>query len=85
MYSTPSSLSRPMAWLVFAICMSETQPSCIRAPPEAEMTRSGVRDSSASSAARVMASPAAPPMLPPTKSKSIPATTMSWPSIVPAP
>jgi hypothetical protein len=74
-----------MAWLVFAICMSETQPSCIRAPPDAEMTSSGVRSSRASSAARVIDSPTAPPMLPPMKSKSMPATMTLWPSIVPRP
>ena len=51
----PSSLRRPIAWLVLAICISETQPSCMRAPPEAEITRSGMRRSSASSAARVIA------------------------------
>ncbi len=65
MNSTPSSASRATAWLVFAICISDTQPSCMRAPPEAEITISGVRVSSASSAARVIASPTAPLMLPP--------------------
>jgi hypothetical protein len=61
------------------------QPSCIRAPPEAEITSSGVRSSSASSAARVIASPTAPLMLPPMNSKSIPATITAWPSILPRP
>ena len=39
------------------------------------MTSSGMRRSSASSAARVIDSPTAPPMLPPMNSKSMPATT----------
>ena len=57
----------------------------MRAPPEAEITSSGVRVSSASSAARVIASPTAPPMLPPMNAKSMPATTTGWPSIVAVP
>ena len=81
----PSSYSRPIAWLVFAICIRDTQPSCMRAPPDAEITSSGIRRSSASSAPRVIDSPTAPPMLPPMKPKSIPATTSGLPSIVPVP
>ena len=85
MKSRPSSFSRPTAWLVFASCMSETQPSCIRAPPDAEITSSGSRRSSASSAAPVIASPTPPPMLPPMKAKSIAATTIGLPPIVALP
>ena len=85
MVSTPSSCRRANAWLVFAICMSETQPSCMRAPPEVEITSSGSLRSSASSAARVIASPTPLPMLPPMKAKSMAATTSGWPSTVPVP
>ncbi len=85
MYSTPSSARRAIAWLVLTICISDTQPSCMRAPPEAEITSSGVRVSRAISAARVIDSPTAPPMLPPMKEKSMPATTIGRPSIVPVP
>jgi len=85
MNSTPSSASRATTWLVLAICISDTQPSCIRAPPEAEITSRGVRVCSASSAARVIDSPTAPPMLPPMNEKSTHATTIGRPSIVPVP
>ena len=81
----PSSFRRPIAWLVLAICISDTHPSCMRAPPEAEITSSGIRRSSASSAARVIDSPTAPPMLPPMKPKSMPAITSGQPSTVPVP
>ena len=81
----PSSFSRPTAWLVLASCISDTQPSCMRAPPEAEMTSSGSRRSSASSAARVIASPTPLPMLPPMNAKSMAAITSGRPPIVPVP
>jgi hypothetical protein len=57
----------------------------MRAPPEAEITSSGRRFSSASSAARVIDSPTAPPMLPPMNPKSMPDTTSGRPSMVPVP
>src|SRR3954468_22277553 len=59
----PSSRRRASAWLVLTICISETAPSCMRAPPLAEITSSGVRSASASSAASVIASPSAEPRL----------------------
>ena len=49
------------------------------------MTSSGVRSLSASSAARVIASPTPLPMLPPMKAKSIAATTTGCPPIVAGP
>ena len=85
MNSTPSSASRAIACEVLTICISDTHPSCMRAPPEAEITSSGVRVSSASSAARVIDSPTAPPIEPPMNEKSMPATTIGRPSIVPVP
>ena len=57
----------------------------MHAPPEAEITSSGMRRSSASSAARVIASPTALPMLPPMKLKSRPAITSGEPWTLPVP
>ena len=57
----------------------------MRAPPEVQTTRSGVRCSSASSAARVTPSPTALPMQPPTKPKFITAITSGLPPIVAVP
>jgi hypothetical protein len=65
--------------------MSDSVPSCIRAPPEAEATRSGVRLASAASAARVTFSPTTAPIEPPMNPKSITAATTGRPSIVPVP
>ena len=36
MYGTPASRMRARAAEVFAICISENRPSCMRAPPVAE-------------------------------------------------
>ena len=56
-YGTRSSASRPSAADVFAICISDSMPSCIRAPPEHVTMRSGMRLRVASSIARVIFSP----------------------------
>ncbi len=45
-------------------------PSCIRAPPEAEMMRSGMRFCRASSMVRVSFSPTTDAMLPPRNANS---------------
>ena len=74
-HNRPASCSWASAWLVFAICIRETQPSCILAPPEAEMIRRGRCRSRAISAARVTISPTAAPMLPPMNPKSMAVTT----------
>ena len=62
--------------------MSDSVPSCIRAPPDAEMTRSGMRSASANSAARVTFSPTTVPIEPPMKAKSIAHSAMDVPPIV---
>ena len=80
----PASSSWPSIWLVFAICMSATAPSCMRAPPDAVTIISGTRRSSAVSPASVISSPTAPDRLPPMNAKSMTATTSGFPSIVPA-
>ena len=85
MKRTPSSCRRATAALVFASCMSETQPSCMRAPPDAEIARNGSFRSRANSAPRVIASPTPPPMLPPMNAKSMIETTSGCPPIVAVP
>ena len=67
---TPTSASFASAAAVFAICIRETIPSCIRAPPEAQQTRTGVRISTPNSTDRVTFSPTTEPMLPPMNVKS---------------
>ena len=71
MYRPRAWLSRPIAALVLAICMSATTPSCMRAPPEAQMRTSGRRSSTASSTQRVTFSPTTDPMLAMRKPESI--------------
>jgi hypothetical protein len=55
---------------VFAICIRERIPSCMRAPPEADTIRSGTRLAMASSIVRVSFSPTTEAMLPPRKPNS---------------
>ncbi len=80
--SRPRS-SRASAALILAICISESAPSIIRAPPEQDTTITGRRASSARSMARVIFSPTTTPMLPPMKPYSIAATSASMPSMRP--
>ncbi len=79
MKGKPASSSRARAAEILAICISDRTPSCIRAPPEAEMTMSGFRSSRARSAARVIFSPTTDPMLPPMKVYSIAEITVGIP------
>ena len=76
----PARSSRASAADTLAICMSDSAPSIMRAPPEHETTSSGCRRSSAISTARVIFSPTTTPMLPPMKAYSMAATTTSRPS-----
>ena len=64
MYGRCAAAWRSMAHEVFAICMSETKPSCMRAPPEQVNSTSGRPSSVACSARRVMRSPTTLPMDP---------------------
>ena len=66
-----------------AICISDSAPSIIRAPPDEETITTGSRRSIARSMARVIFSPTTTPMLPPMKVYSIAATEVSMPSIRP--
>ena len=64
-----TSRSRASAAEVFAICMSERMPSCMRAPPEAEITIAGTLRSAARSNWRVTSSPTTEPIEPPMNRK----------------
>src|SRR3982751_599080 len=55
----------------FAICISERTPSCILAPPDAEMMISGYLRSSASWPKRAIFSPTTEPIEPPMNAKSM--------------
>ena len=83
MYSPPPLWNRRMAAAVFAICIREKIPSCIRAPPLAEKIIRGSFFRAAYSAARVTFSPTAVPMLPMRKRLSSTAKTARQPSILP--
>ncbi len=60
---------------IFAICMSESVPSCMRAPPEAEKMINALCSSIARSISRVTFSPTAEPIEPPMKLMSIAAAS----------
>ena len=79
MYGSRPRSSRASAALIFAICISDSAPSIIRAPPDAETMTTGSRAAIARSIARVIFSPTTTPMLPPMKPYSIAATTHSMP------
>ena len=82
-YGSRARSSRASAALIFAICISESAPSIIRAPPEAETMMTGSRAAIARSMARVIFSPTTTPMLPPMKLYSIAATAHSMPPMRP--
>ena len=69
--------------MILAICISDSVPSIILAPPEHETITIGIRRSSARSIPRVIFSPTTTPMLPPMKPYSIAATIVSMPSSAP--
>ncbi len=85
MYGTPAVRRRSTAASVFASCMRASVPSCMRAPPEAETTISGMRSARAASAARATFSPTTDPMEPPMnpKSRAQIATRVPWTAPVP--
>ena len=78
-----ASWSLARAAEIFAICIRESAPSCMRAPPEVEMTISGRSSSRARSAARVIFSPTTEPIDPPMKPYSMAAATTGIRSISP--
>ena len=74
-----------MAASVLASCIRANVPSCIRAPPDALTTISGVRVSSAYSAARVTFSPTTAPIDPPMNPKSMTQIAIGVPARVAVP
>ena len=83
MYSSPFSANRARAALVFAICMRDKIPSCIRAPPLAAKRIRGSLFFPAYSMASVSFSPTAALMLPMRKRLSSTPTTQRLPPTVP--
>ena len=84
-YGSRLAFSWASAAAVFAICIKEKIPSCIRAPPEAVTIKSGTRRLVAASIAFVIISPVAVPMLPPMKAKSRQANTSGSPPMAASP
>ena len=74
---------RASAAEILAICISESVPSIIRAPPEQDTTTSGSRSSTARSMQRVTFSPTTTPIDPPMKAYSIAPTIVLRPPIAP--
>ena len=68
---SPASASISSATTVFAICIRERMPSCIRAPPDADTTTSGHASSTAAATSRPKRSPTTEPMEPPRNRKSM--------------
>ena len=85
MNGTPAVRRRSIAASVLASCMSASVPSCIRAPPDALTTTSGIRSARACSAARVTFSPTTAPIEPPMNPKSMTQIATGRPPIAPVP
>ena len=81
MYGSRARSSRASAPQILAICISDSAPSIIRAPPEQQTMIIGLRRSIARSMARVIFSPTTTPMLPPMNAYSCAATIVSMPSM----
>ena len=84
-YKSPASLCLFSAADVFAICIRETIPSCIRAPPEHANKITGSESFVALSTARVIFSPTASPILAIINLPSQTPITVSIPLIRPLP
>ena len=74
---------RARAAEILAICMRESVPSIMRAPPEQETTINGMRSRAAFSTARVTFSPTTTPIEPPMNPYSITAITVEIPPMGP--
>ena len=81
----PRSSKRASAAEVLAICESESDDSCMRAPPDAETRMKGRSVSVASSMQRVIFSPTTEPMEPIMKRVSMTAMTTPRPLTKPLP
>ena len=84
MYGRPAFASRARAAEIFAICISERIPSCMRAPPEHDTMITGSFLSVARSIACVIFSPTTEPIDPPMKLYSIAQITTLIPSSFPS-
>ena len=85
MNGTRAALTRSTTPIVLTSCISEYVPSCIRAPPEEEMMRSGIRRAIAASPARATFSPTTEPIEPPMKPKSMTHIDTGRPPMLPTP
>ena len=86
MNSPPAVSKRASAAETLAICISESMPSCMRAPPpEPETMISGNCCSVARSIGRVSFSPTTEPMLPMMKAESVTPKATRRPRIMPVP
>ena len=83
--SCPASWCFSSAAEVFAICIRETSPSCILAPPEHAKMITGSFSAVARSTARAIFSPTLWPMLLMKNRASQTPITVSWPWIRPFP
>ena len=84
--SPPEAFNRASDALVFAICINESIPSSMRAPPpEPEMNMKGQLFSRASSMARLIFSPTTDPMLPRRKRESLTPKITGCPPIIAVP
>jgi hypothetical protein len=84
MYGSPAAARRARAAEIFAICISERMPSCMRAPPEHETMISGSFFSIARSTAMVIFSPTTEPIEPPMKLYSMAQITTGIPASFPS-
>ena len=81
MNASPSLSWRAAAAETLAICMSESMPSCMRAPPLAATLTIGTRRRLACSKALATFSPTTDPIVPPRNPKSTTASTTRRPPI----
>ncbi len=84
-YNKPASSNLAQAQEVLAICIKLNALSCILAPPDEVIARTGSFNSIAFSMIRVTFSPTTLPIEPPIKSKSMTAVATLCPSIVAIP
>ena len=80
MNGTRAARKRAISTELLAICMRDSTPSCIRAPPDADTMTSGTRRSAERRVSRAIFSPTTDPIEPPMKLKSITATSSGMPS-----
>ena len=85
MNGMPDSRRSPSAATVLAICMSESAPSCMRAPPEALSRMTGCFFSAPRSIMRVIFSPTTEPMEPPMKRNTKQPSCTGRPPMLPEP